>query len=237
MKQCTKCLINKDESLFYKSKGKIKSPCKMCCILNKKEYYKNNSEIFKAKSKTWYENNIRWQNNKEKYSLSTKKWVNENKEYIKLKQKEYRYKNKEFIYKRNNEYNRNKSKTDPTFKIRRNVSRLINIMLNGEKGGKSILKYLPYTMIQLKQHIESQFEPWMTWQNWGQYKIDSWNDQDPATWTWQLDHIIPQSKLLYTSMEDENFKKCWGLENLRPYSAKQNILGGNRRSYEDYTIY
>jgi len=30
-------------------------------------------------------------------------------------------------------------------------------------------------------------------------------------------------------MEDENFKKCWALENLRPLSAKQNIIEGNRR--------
>jgi hypothetical protein len=29
-------------------------------------------------------------------------------------------------------------------------------------------------------------------------------------------------------MEDENFKKCWSLENLRPYSAKQNIIDGAR---------
>ena len=34
------------------------------------------------------------------------------------------------------------------------------------------------------------------------------------------------SELPYTSMTDDNFKKCWSLNNLRPYSAKQNILDG-----------
>lgn len=29
-------------------------------------------------------------------------------------------------------------------------------------------------------------------------------------------------------MEDEEFKKCWALSNLRPYSAKQNIIDGAR---------
>ena len=29
-------------------------------------------------------------------------------------------------------------------------------------------------------------------------------------------------------MEDDNFKKCWALENLRPLSAKQNIVDGVR---------
>lgn len=69
----------------------------------------------------------------------------------------------------------------------------------------------------------------MTWQNWGKYYVRTWDDTDQSTWTWQIDHIIPQSKLLYTDIDDENFKKCWSLENLRPLSAKQNILEGNRR--------
>ena len=60
-------------------------------------------------------------------------------------------------------------------------------------------------------------------------KCQNWDDNDISTWTWQLDHIIPQSKLSYTSMEDDNFKKCWDLSNLRPYSAKKNILDGDRR--------
>ena len=29
-------------------------------------------------------------------------------------------------------------------------------------------------------------------------------------------------------MEDENFKKCWALSNLRPLNSKQNLLEGNR---------
>jgi hypothetical protein len=58
-------------------------------------------------------------------------------------------------------------------------------------------------------NLEKQFEPWMNWQNHGVYK--NWDDNDQSTWTWQIDHIIPQSDLPYTSMEDENFKKCWAL--------------------------
>ena len=80
--------------------------------------------------------------------------------------------------------------------------------------------------MMLKQHLENQFESWMTWNNWGRYSLDTWKDDDQATWTWQIDHIIPQSDLPYSSMEDENFQKCWQLNNLRPLSAKQNILDG-----------
>ena len=60
----------------------------------------------------------------------------------------------------------------------------------------------------------------MSWDNWGPYVKDNK--------TWQIDHIIPQSKLVYTSMEDDNFKKCWALENLRPLESIENIKKGNK---------
>jgi hypothetical protein len=68
----------------------------------------------------------------------------------------------------------------------------------------------------------------MNWDNQGAYNSKTWDDNDKSTWKWQLDHIIPQSDLPYTSMQDENFKKCWALSNLRPYSAKQNSIDGAR---------
>lgn len=57
-------------------------------------------------------------------------------------------------------------------------------------------------------------------------KANTWKDDDITTWTWQIDHIVPQSDLPYTSMEDDNFKKTWTLDNLRPFPAKQNWLDG-----------
>lgn len=91
-------------------------------------------------------------------------------------------------------------------------------------------KNIGYTLSELKSHLESKFEFWMNWNNLGVYNPKTWNDQDPKTWVWQLDHIIPQSKLLYSSMNDDNFKKCWALENLQPLSAKSNFLKGNKNA-------
>ena len=45
---------------------------------------------------------------------------------------------------------------------------------------------------------------------------------------WHIDHIIPQSKLLYDSMDHPNFQKCWALENLQPLWAKDNISKSNK---------
>ena len=54
----------------------------------------------------------------------------------------------------------------------------------------------------------------MSWENYGSY--------------WQINHIYPQSKLPYTSMEEENFKICWALSNLRPLEKITNIRKGNK---------
>jgi hypothetical protein len=78
----------------------------------------------------------------------------------------------------------------------------------------------------LRNHLEKQFEPWMNWNNYGIYNSKTWDNDDPATWNWSIDHIVPQYRLPYQSMDEENFKKCWALKNLRPMNAKQNLLDG-----------
>jgi hypothetical protein len=125
-------------------------------------------------------------------------------------------------------YLKERRKIDPVFKLRVDVSTLIRRSLKSNNSSKvsSILDYLPYSIQELREHLEKQFKPWMTWENHGVYDIDVWDDNDLTTWTWQLDHIIPQSDLPYTSMSDDNFQKCWALENLRPYPAKLNIIEG-----------
>jgi hypothetical protein len=85
---------------------------------------------------------------------------------------------------------------------------------------------MTYTIEELKTHLESLFEPWMNWTNQGVYKLLEWDDNNPETWTWQIDHIIPQSSFDFT--DEDQIKKSWALENLRPLSAKENLLKGNR---------
>lgn len=119
--------------------------------------------------------------------------------------------------------------TDPNFVIRRSVSYFIWKGLknnSSSKNGKSCLDYLPYSIDELRVYLEKQFEPWMTWNNHGNYNPKIWNDNDQTTWTWQIDHIIPQSDLPYILMTDTNFNKCWALKNLRPLSSKQNHHDG-----------
>lgn len=130
-------------------------------------------------------------------------------------------------------YQSNRRKKDPVYKMRKYLSTQIYVALRKMNSQKtsSIMNYLPYSIDDLKNHLEKQFEPWMTWDNIGRYDSKTWNDNDQSTWKWNLDHIIPQCDLPYTAMTDNNFKKCWALENLRPYSAKQNIIDGVRLAH------
>jgi hypothetical protein len=131
-------------------------------------------------------------------------------------------------------YRKNRKICDPNYRLRLNISDAVRSALkrhNYSKHGESILKYIPYSIQELRDSLEKQFESWMNWNNHGIYRSETWDDNDPATWTWQIDHIIPHSTFEYSSMEDEEFKECWALNNLRPLSAKQNIIDGNRRNH------
>lgn len=128
-----------------------------------------------------------------------------------------------------NIYRNEKYKFEVNFKLKLRISNSINKALKKQESSKnnqSILEFLPYSIQELKEHLENQFEPWMNWENHGLYNKETWDDNNQNTWTWQIDHIIPQSNLPFTTMEDENFKKCWSLDNLRPLASKINLEEG-----------
>jgi hypothetical protein len=221
-KICAKCKLELDTSLFHKrnkSSNGFKPRCKKC---TKEDNLKNSDKIKLQRL------NFRKKNRK-RLVQDTKKYVENNKEVRKEYERNYYLLNKNKILAKNNIYTKIKRKTDPFFRLRGQITNAISRALklqNGSKNNESCIKYLPYTIFMLKEHIESLFEPWMNWQNQGMYPNKTWVDEDQSTWVWSLDHIIPQSTLPYSNMNDENFIKCWSLDNLRPYSAKQNWLDG-----------
>lgn len=227
-KLCGDCKENKSYVFFYKKLNSLSNRCKACTKIYNKKYRENHLEELNEYRKYYYclhqDDLIKYG---KKYRADPK-----NKRDISLSKKEYLKNNKDIIYERVNKRRKIRRKEDPSYRLRnlisRSVSRMLKQNLTSKKGG-SIKSNLLYSIDELKKHLESKFEPWMNWGNQGKYIPQNWDDKDQSTWTWQLDHIIPQYDLPYKSMEDENFKKCWSLENLRPLSAKQNILDRNRK--------
>lgn len=185
--------------------------CRIC--QNKRQLPKDQERRKRNSKKLAAAQKIYHQSNKENDSITKKKWYKKNKFAVISRVKRNLYERR---------------KTDILFVLKEKISSRVWAAVRGRKGGKSIQKFLPYTMAELKNHLEAQFKPWMTWKNYGAYRADIWDDGNPETWTWQIDHIIPHSRFNYSSMEDQEFKDCWALSNLRPYSSKQNIIDGDR---------
>lgn len=223
-KKCTFCKVEKSTSQFGKKhrktrKGNIKEYiniyCMKCATLKVKLWRKSNPEKVKeqnssSKAKKYKENWL--SNNKDKRQEYEKQYYLNNIDKFKERSQSIQFKNTKRAYKKNRRHN------DLIFRLRGNISNAILKALKrgkSNKAGQSILQYLNYTIQDLKIHIEKQFDSQMSWINYGIY--------------WHIDHIIPQSCLPYSSMKDNNFNKCWALENLRPLEAKQNMLDGLRR--------
>lgn len=195
-------------------------------LTGKKKYYQENKEEILLDRKEYY------QENRDEKLEYNKYYYQENRGQLIEDAKTYAAENIEWLREYHNRYYKERRINDPNFRIRASVSANINFYLksnDSSKNGESCLDYLPYSINELKKHLEDQFEPWMTWENYGRYDTKIWDDNDPTTWTWQIDHVIPQSTFKYASMKDQAFKDCWALSNLRPLSSKQNFLDGVKR--------
>jgi hypothetical protein len=238
MKICVDCGDEKDGNDFYSYElVKNRGRCKVCLRLRSTNYAINNKDKKTKSNKLYRENNkdilkeykIKYvEANKPVVKQRQCTWYQENRDRILQERKKYRATHKD----NRNAQDRDRRSNDPVYRLRTNMSKLINNRLKKVNSSKdsSITNYLPYTMKDLRNHIQSQFEPWMNWDNYGKYNSKTWDDNDLVTWMWNIDHIIPQAYLPYASMSDENFQKCWALSNLRPLSAKINVINGTALS-------
>jgi len=79
------------------------------------------------------------------------------------------------------------------------------------KTGRNWQILVGYTVDDLVLHLESKFEAWMTWENYGE---------------WEMDHIKPKSLFKYETTENPEIKKCWALRNIQPLRAIENRKKG-----------
>jgi len=224
---CAKCNFPKDESDFSPSEfQKNSGRCRLCVKEYNTLFYQKNSDKVKVNASQYRSENkelikenkqIYYTENKDSIRISQKEYYDNNVDNISKQKKQYRHTNKDKIRTSHREYERKKLKLDISFRLRKGVAKYVRDAIKrigSIKNGGSILDYLPYSIDELKQHLESQFDDKMNWDNYGSY--------------WHIDHIIPQSKLLYSSMTDDNFQKCWTLDNLRPLEAIENIKKSNK---------
>lgn len=217
-KVCNKCGEEKElnEFSFRRDNGKYRNECKKCKILYNKKYYFNNSEEI---IKTIKEYNNKNKSDKTKY---IKEYYTKNKKKIISTNLEYYNKNKKYL---KYLYNLNRKKrrvNDPLFKLRCNINRAIHRSFKSKGYIKSdrTVNILGCSAEFFKLYIESKFESWMSWDNYGKYN-------GTYNYGWDIDHIIPISSAK-TEGEIINLNHY---TNLRPlcsyvnrYVKKNNIL-------------
>tara|TARA_R100000234_G_scaffold106246_1_gene76792 strand:+ start:733 stop:1269 length:537 start_codon:yes stop_codon:yes gene_type:complete len=125
---------------------------------------------------------------------------------------------------------KDKYNKDATFRINDCVKSRFRQLVTKIRKNKSVDRNalfhsdLPYTNGDLIQHLENQFEEGMSWEN-------------NTAVGWHLDHIRPKASYSFTNTQDDMFLECWGLDNLRPLWADQNmgretyIIDSDKRSW------
>lgn len=242
-KVCTGCGVDKPLSDYHNDKrGRLgkQAKCKVCKSQSDKKYRDEKGEILLEQKRQYYAENKdvllerqREYNEKNKKAISNRRSAKyrenvdenrakkraqyyENREKILEKRKEHYEENKAEIIKRNNKYERERRQRDPIFRLTLNTKGSVYKALKRENGGKNgskTLDALPFTVDQLKEHLESQFDEHMSWDNYGDY--------------WHVDHIYPLALLPYDSLEHPHFALVWDLNNLRPLNGKENISKGD----------
>jgi hypothetical protein len=211
--------------------------CKVCCNRRAKEYAAVNGERVAARRQSHARKHaaeIREymvayrERNKKTLSQKRKVRYAEKRETLLEDKKLYYQENRESILRKSTErWNRDKKKimrytaayvakrrtSDPLFALARLYRTRTGQAFNQRsiRKGSPCAELLGCSWTELKEHIEAQFEPWMTWENRGRS-------------SWHVDHRIP----LASANTEEELKRLCHFSNLQPISAHENISKNSR---------
>jgi hypothetical protein len=157
---------------------------------------------------------------KQKQDFWNKSYYQKNKENILQFRKEYYKKNTMQIKQHQKEYYKKKKKIlsdELSDKLATNLRiRLCKALHRNQKRGSAV-KDLGCSIIELKQYLESKFQPRMNWNNWGK---DGWH----------IDHIKPLS---FFDLSNRNqLLEAVHYTNLQPLWASDNMSKGNKYEKE-----
>jgi len=216
-KVCKKCNSLKNLDDFYvRSNGRVENRCKFCIKeINKirkeeiqeykKKYYSENKELIKAKLDNLSEEE------KERLKISKKKSYERNKH----RYREHYESNKEKFRENRRNNHKIRMETDVVYRLKHGFTRRLNKSLKRGNFVKSksvpLLESIGCTFEEFKMYLESKFEPWMSWENYGLYNGE-------FNHGWDIDHMIPVS----SALTEEDVIKLNHYTNLQPLCSKIN---------------
>lgn len=229
-RKCPRCGQNSNIIRFYKCTITSKNPtglstyCIECQKIVNRENYEANKEKEKIRSRTWKKNHP--DQYKKQYTLQNKRdmdyqkqWREDNQVHRAIQRanwykdnpsynKQYYEKNKDSVRKQKARYDKNRRATDPSYKLSKNLRTRLYHAIRGNIKAGSAVKDMGCTAQELKQYLESKFQPGMTWDNYGKNG-------------WHVDHIIPLKSFDLTQKEE--FLKACRYTNLQPLWAKEHL--------------
>lgn len=104
----------------------------------------------------------------------------------------------------------------PINRLTHNISELVRRALAGNKQSRRWETLVGYSVQDLRRHLERQFVGGMSWDNYGR---------------WHVDHIVPVASFSFSDHDDDEFRRCWAMSNLRPLWASENSSKNAKRIY------
>ena len=191
---------------------------------DRKKYYLNNkAKQIKSKNVIVMSDTEKYKKQYRKYIVYQEKYRKKNREKINQKIREWYYKNKDRVRANQRIYEREGAyRNSLHFKIKDGMRKRILEVLKRDGGKKTqrTMKLVGCTVEELKQHIEKQFKPGMSWEQRHLFHID---------------HIIPCASFDLTKLSQQ--KKCFHYTNLQPLWAIDNIKKGAKLDYEKENTY
>jgi len=208
-KQCTNCGNVKLTTSFHVAKaGKygVKAECKECLNEKIKQYHALRRERDHENCRKWRMNNYAYRMEYER------KYRMENAERMSIRDKLKRDMNPEQERDRQKKVYANRRNTEKGIISYSMKTRIYQTIKQGSKLGRHWGHLVPFTVEELKCHLEKQFDSNISWDNYGTY--------------WHIDHIIPIAVFNYEKPEDIDFQRCWSLTNLQPLEVYKNKSKG-----------
>lgn len=180
-----------------------------------RRYFENRDERLE-KARQYYAEN------KETINKRNSEYGKQNSEHLKKKANEYRAANRERSRSWDKKYRdsnkqkindklRERRRNDPMLRLKDAIRGSIRAYLGSKKTRRgSTFEIVGCTPDFLRQHLERQFKPGMTWENYGSH--------------WHVDHRIP----LASGNSSDEIKGLSHWTNLQPLEALENIIKSDK---------
>lgn len=210
MKKCKKCGIEKEFDCFYKHSGNSDGrlgTCIPCVSANNHSRRLLDPEAAREVKRKWRSEN------KERRRATEFKWRSENEEHVKVLSAAYYQKNREKYITACSKNNLKRRRADLNCRLAHSLRTRLNKAINRGYRSGSAVQDLGCSIPELRLHLERQFQPGMTWDNWSVHG-------------WHIDHVLPLDS--FTLSEPEQLKKACHYTNLQPLWARDNLVKSNK---------